>query len=101
MRSVYSFMFYACTHILQGETEDDSDGAVDSRGIPSWEKVDSLARALLDLQGLYVTNSEAKRIKELHSQLLEYDKKPMFRLRPVKPTKGRFARSKGAWICIS
>ena len=59
------------------------------RGIPGWEKVDQLVRALLELEGLCVTNTQANTIKTLHSQLLEFDKRPItFRPRQVKQPKG-------------
>ena len=68
---------------------------MDSRGIAGWEKVDHLARALLDLRGLCVTNTQAEGIKRLYSDLMEYDKKPLtFQPRQLKPSKGRFARRK-------
>ena len=55
-----------CIHVLQDETIEDNDAeAVDSRGIPGWEKVDHLARALLDLEGLCITNAQAKNISPL------------------------------------
>lgn len=69
--------------------------AVDSSGIPGWDRVDSLARALLELSGLSVTSAQASKIQQLYSDLLEYDKKPIiFAPRQHKPTRGRFARSR-------
>ncbi len=66
--------------------EEASDEAVDSRGIPGWEKVDELARALVNLQGLY---SQARRIQELYHNLLEVDKKPLvFTPRKHHPSRG-------------
>lgn len=54
-----------------------------------------MARALLELEGLCVTNAQAKKIKTLYSQLLEYDRRPItYRPRQVKQPRGRFARSK-------
>ena len=54
-----------------------------------------MARALLDLEGLCITNAQAKNIKTLYSQLMEFDKSPItFKPRPVKPARGRFGRSK-------
>ena len=65
------------------------DVAIDSRGIPGWERVDRLARALLDLKGLCITNAQAE-IKTLYSQRLEHDKKPItFQPRQVKQPKGK------------
>lgn len=40
-----------------------SEEAVDSRGIPGWDRVDRLARALLSLSGICVTNSQAREIQ--------------------------------------
>ena len=68
---------------------------MDARGIPGWERVDALARALLKLSGLSVSASQASEIQQLYNGLLEFDKKPLtFAPRLHKPTKGRFARSK-------
>ena len=84
------------TICIQDEAvEDAGDDAVDYRGIPGWEKVDRLARALLNLKGLCVTNTQAEELKSLYSNLLSYDKKPItFQPRQIKRTRGRFARSK-------
>ena len=71
------------------------DEALDYRGIGGWEKVDRMARTLLNLKGLCVTNAQAKELKMLYSQLLDYDKKPVtFQPRQIKRTRGKFARSK-------
>lgn len=69
------------------------DEALDSKGIPGWDKVDALARALLDLHGLAVTTSQAREIQKLYACLDEYDKKPLqFKTLPTKPlVRGRFA----------
>lgn len=78
---------------LQEEEISEGDEAVDSQGIPGWEKVDRLARALLCPRGLCVTNLQAAKIQQLYSELLDYDKKPLtFQTRKMKPTRGRFAR---------
>ena len=54
-----------------------------------------MARALLDLEGLCITNAQAKEIKDLYSQLMEFDRRPItFKPRAVKPARGRFGRSK-------
>ena len=69
--------------------------SLDSHGIPGWDKVDQLARALLDLCGLSVTNIQAASIKTLYADLLEYDKYPLgLKPRHHPPPRGRFARSK-------
>ena len=75
---------------------DDEDEAVDASGIQGWDKVDALAKALMDLEGLAVTNSQAKEIQKRYDDLLEYDKRPIkFKPRLQKAPRGRFARSKG------
>ena len=48
---------------------------VDSRGITGWEKVAQLARSLLDMDGLSLSNGEAQKIKALWNALDPYDKK--------------------------
>ena len=68
---------------------------MDSRGIPGWDKVHRLADALLGLTQLYVTESDAKTIKHLYDDLVDFDKRSLrFQPRPLKPSRGRFARSK-------
>ena len=74
---------------------DNSEESVDLCGIPGWNQVDKLAKALIDLQGLAVTSAQAENIKTLYSDLLPYDKKPLgYKAIVRKPTKGRLARSK-------
>ena len=51
--------------------------ALDSLGIPGWDKVDQLARALVDLRGLSASNEQARNIQRLYHQLPDYDKKPL------------------------
>ena len=73
----------------------ESDDALDARGVPGWDKVDRLAKALINIQGLSISNAQAKHIKELYDALLDFDKKPVtFSPRPMRPPRGRFARSK-------
>ena len=50
------------------------DQAADSHGITGWDKVDCLARALLSLTVLSVTNAQAAEIRKLYSELEECDK---------------------------
>lgn len=69
--------------------------AVDSRGIPGWDKVDKLAGALVKLRGLCVTNKQAVEIQQLYHDLHEFDKRPLvFHHRPQLPPRGRFGRKK-------
>ena len=57
--------------------------------------MDRLARALLSISGLSVTNSQAAEIQRLYSDLHEYDRRPLsFKPRRLKPARGRFARAK-------
>lgn len=58
--------------------------------------MDRLATALLQLEGLCVTNTQADHIKRLYDDLLAYDKEPIvFKARPLKPQRGRFAKKSG------
>ena len=72
-----------------------STTARDALGIAGWDRVDKLAEALVATSGLGITDQQAVRIRELYSELLPYDKKPItFRQRLMRPSRGRFARSK-------
>jgi hypothetical protein len=76
--------------ILQADEE-----AVDASGIPGWDRVDDLAKALIGLEGLAIVNSEANEIERLYNRLVEYDKRPiLFKPRPQRPSRGRFSRKK-------
>ena len=90
---MYSIHVY---YVLQDKPpEDDEDWAKDPRGIPGWERVDQLVRALLELEGPCVTNAQANTIKTLYSQLLEFDKRSItFRPRQVKQPTGEFCSLK-------
>lgn len=83
--------------IIEDDEADDhhSDQSTDSRGIPGWTKVDRLARHLVGLNGISLTNSDVERIIQLYEQLEDHDKEPVI-YKPVKktPTKGRFASRK-------
>ena len=57
--------------------------------------MDKLARALVELHGLSVTNTQAAEIRDLYNNLLDFDKKPLtFPPRVLQAPRGRFARSK-------
>lgn len=62
--------------VRRPETEREEE-ADDSRGIPGWERVDKLARTLVELHGLSVMHSQAAEIQELYHKLPEFDKKPL------------------------
>ena len=75
------------------EVSNGDEDAVDY--IQGWGKVDALARALLNTTGLSVSSATADHIIQLYEELDEYDKRPVtFQLRPQRPPRGRFARSK-------
>ena len=65
--------------VMQPEEEEDEieDEAMDAMGITGFDKVEALARALINLEGISVTNSQAGKIKRLYDQLSDYDKKPV------------------------
>ena len=70
-------------------------------GIPGWDKVDRLSRALIALSGLSLTNDQARNIQLLYADLQDYDKRPLtFTPRQPTASRGRFARSKGGYTTI-
>ena len=73
--------------------QEDEDAAVDSLGIPGWDKVGQLASALLTLNG-HVTNKQAAEITKLYHNLDEYDKKALVFAPKLKNPKGRFLKKK-------
>ena len=74
---------------------DEEAEAVDARGILGWDRVDKLAKALITLEGLAVTTSQAQEIELLYNRLVEYDRRPIqFQPRPQRPSRGRFSRKK-------
>ena len=82
--------------IAQKETreQDEEEVTLDSRGFPGWDKVDKLAEALINMEGLFVTNAHAEVVKQLYENLLDYDKAPL-KYSPMyqtHSTRGRFAR---------
>ena len=89
-RSSYKHMHSTSPQVEEGVDSDDE--ALDFRGIPRWDKVDQLARTLIDIKGLSVTNTQAREIKDLYNDLLPFDRKPV--TFALKPARGRFARSK-------
>ena len=84
-----------------GEEEEVEEEVLDSRGIPGWDRVEKLARALIDLAGLAVTITQAALIKSLYDELLPFDHKPLeFRIRYRAPSRGRFGRSKSGHLGV-
>jgi hypothetical protein len=86
----------------EDETEEESsaslqedEAAADASGIPGWDRVDDLAKALTELDGLAVNTSQAQEIEHLYNRLVDYDKRPIFfHPRRQRPPRGRFARKK-------
>ncbi|XP_078606607.1 uncharacterized protein LOC144879237 [Branchiostoma floridae x Branchiostoma japonicum] len=97
---------YAAIMALPGDESDGSSDdeptttvdteCLDSMGIPGWDKVDRLAQALLELEGLALTTAQATSLKKLYAELPAYDQKPFtYQPRKVqKPAKGAFGRTK-------
>ena len=74
---------------------DDSENSIDTRGIPEWNKVDRLARYLIGLEDISLTNQEANHIVDLYSDLDTYVKKPVtYKPMLLRPSSGRYGRSK-------
>ena len=68
---------------------------MDASGIPGWDRVDDLAKALTELDGLAITTSQEEEMEHLYNRLVDYDKRPIFyRPRPQRPSSGRFAHKK-------
>ncbi len=65
---------FRCLIYDRREGEQDNE-VLDSLGIPGWDKVDSLASALLNLKGMCVSTSEAE--KKLYKDLINFDKQPL------------------------
>ena len=59
--------------------------------------MDLLARVLIDLRGLSISNEEARNIQALYRALDEFDKRPLTFTPCPQPaaSRGRFGRSKG------
>ena len=80
----------------------------DPHGIPGWDKVDALAKALLQTTGVSLTPQGASEIIKLWSGLEPYDKRPVTYapIHQASPT-GRFARNRSGCpgdaqeVCIS
>ncbi|XP_066915572.1 uncharacterized protein [Clytia hemisphaerica] len=74
----------------------ETDDSTDSRGIPGWQKIDHLAKALIETKGISLSSSEKTHIVQLYHNLEEFDKKPLkYEATKKKSTKGRFARRNG------
>jgi hypothetical protein len=80
------------------DAERDDHQSFDSKSIGGWDKVDRLAAALLESEGLSMSAAEVDRIVGLHHDLTDYDKKSLEYSRNLKPSHGRFARSKSGHV---
>ena len=79
--------------ILEDITGDDE--SADNSGDDTMRDQDALAKALINLNGLSVSNSDAEKVIKLYNDLDDYDKKPLIYQSVVKkPSTGRFTRSK-------
>ena len=73
----------------------DAEEAVDARGIPGWDRVNKLAEALLELEGLSLSHSQVQKIKNLYDGLMDINKKALvFSQRKHSILRGRFARAR-------
>lgn len=60
---------------VQEELEEQEDQeAVDAKGLHGWDRVEKLAAALINMEGLFVTNTKAEEVRCLYDNLPEYDK---------------------------
>jgi hypothetical protein len=76
------------------DAEKDDHQSFDSKSIGGWNKVDNLAAALLENEGLSMSNKEVEKIVGLYQDLSDYEKKPLEYSRNFKPSHDRFGRSK-------
>lgn len=74
-------------------SEDNESTAVDSVGIPGYDKVNRLAEAVLKL-GSFVTNLEVCSVKRLYDDLDEFHRRGLTFSPHFKKGKGRFHKSK-------
>jgi len=75
----------------ENSLNDDDNDVMDVHGIPGWGKVDILARALLNQDGISIKTSEANNIIKLYGELNDYDKKPLV-YQPIKMNPQRTSR---------
>ena len=67
----------------------------DGKGIPGWDKIDALARELLNGTGIALSDIQAEKILKLYDGLEEFDKRPLlFKQVTKEPTSGRFGSRK-------
>lgn len=67
-------MLASCLFVQEESSPDrheveDEDEAVDALGIPGWDRVDELAKSLIELEGLAVSASQAQDIQRLYDRL--------------------------------
>ncbi len=56
---------------------EESDNGCDYKGQPGWNKVDEFADALLNTHGLCLSDKKILELRNLYSELNDYDKKPI------------------------
>ena len=77
--------------------------AVDSRGIPGWDKVDKLATYLLTLQGLALKTDQVGAIIDLYNCLHTFDQKRMCLYQPrykEKQVQGHFKCKRASSVTL-
>ena len=80
---------------LQTRGTGDTIRRIESLIISGWDKVDLLARAVIDMKGISVSEEEAKNVVKLYDDLVDFDKKPLsYKSIIRKPPKGRFCSRK-------
>ena len=88
----------ACATFIEASelnaSDDEEECSTDLRSIPGWDKVDKLSAALVNSTSLSVTKSEAENVVRLYEDLSDFDKIPLKYTSILKPSRGRFGRSK-------
>ena len=74
--------------------------SMDSRSIPGWDKVSSLAKLLVQSIDLSITQVEASKVVELYERLSDFDKKSLHYYRTFRPSQGRFAGNKSNHVGV-
>ena len=76
-------------------TIEESNESIDSLGIPGWDKVDRLAKALIDQEGISLSREASNVIIRLYQQLDPYDRRQMkYEKIKMKPATGRYLRKR-------
>ena len=90
-------VYFVFLYYIQEESTSlqEDEEATDASGILGYDRVNDLAKALVDIHGLALTTTQEQEIEHLYNRLVDYDKRPiLFRPRPQRPSRDRFARKK-------